>query len=126
MDDAQTAALTRVLDQRFGVDVMWLFGSHATGRSTPSSDIDLAVLFRTRPSAAERIELESELSDILGKPVDLVDLDAASAAVAMQVLRHGRLLVDHNPCVASEPPSWRASRRVRELAAWEFRASFSA
>jgi len=97
MDEAQTTALTEALDQRFGVDALWLFGSHATGRASSTSDIDLAVLFRTRPTAAERIELESELATILGKPVDLIDLDGVSPALAMQVLRHGQLLSDGNP-----------------------------
>ena len=76
---------------------MWLFGSHADGRATAVSDIDLAVLFTRRPTAAERLELQADLAQQLAKPVDLIDLDAASPVLAMQVLRHGRLLLDRNP-----------------------------
>lgn len=118
MDEAQTIALTSALDQRFGVDVLWLFGSHATGRATAASDIDIAVLFRTRPSTAERLELESELADTLGKPVDLIDLDGVSAALAMQVLKHGQLLIDRNPrrriaFTARAPARYDDLRRLR-------------
>jgi predicted nucleotidyltransferase len=118
MDEAQTTALTQVLDQRFGVESLWLFGSTATGRATPDSDLDLAVLFRTRPTVIERLELESELARLAGKPVDLIDLDAASPALAMQVLRHGQLLVDRNPArritfTARAPARYDDLRRLR-------------
>jgi predicted nucleotidyltransferase len=89
--------ILRAVDQAAGADAMWLFGSHANGRATAASDIDLAVLFTQRPTAAERLELQADLSQQLEKPVDLIDLDAASPVLAMQVLRHGRLLLDRNP-----------------------------
>jgi predicted nucleotidyltransferase len=95
--ELQAAKVLEVLGERFGAEAVWLFGSQATGRATANSDIDLAVLFAKRPSAAERIELQATLAERLGHSVDLVDLDAASPALAMQVLKHGKLLVDRNP-----------------------------
>lgn len=97
MDESQIAILLELLGQRAGVDAAWLFGSQATGKAGPSSDIDVAVLFSQRPSPIERIEWQSELAGRLGRSVDLVDLDGASPALAMQVLRHGKLLLDRNP-----------------------------
>lgn len=94
-DDLQRAA--DFLDQRFGLDTLWLFGSAAQGTARADSDLDLGVLLRGRPSALERFEAQGELTEILRRPVDLVDLDQASPILGMQVLKHGRLLVDRDP-----------------------------
>jgi predicted nucleotidyltransferase len=85
------------LDDRLGVDAVWVFGSVATGDVRQTSDVDLAGLFRRTPSAMELIETREELAHRVGRDVDLVDLDHASPILAMQVLRHGRLLVDRDP-----------------------------
>jgi uncharacterized protein len=85
---------------------------------TTDSDIDLAVLFTKRPTVAERIELQSELAACLGSCVDLVDLDVASPALSMQVLKHGKLLSDRNPrrriaFTAMLPSRYEDLRRLR-------------
>jgi predicted nucleotidyltransferase len=94
------AALHRagdLLERRFGVDTLWLFGSAARGEERSDSDLDLAALFRRRPAALDLLDARGELADLLGREVDLVDLDRASPILGMQVLRTGRLLVDRNP-----------------------------
>lgn len=93
-DDLQTAL--DLLDRRFGLDTLWLFGSEAQKRARPDSDIDLAALFHRRPGALEIFDTRADLAEILHRDVDLVDLDQASPILGMQVLRHGRLLVDRN------------------------------
>jgi predicted nucleotidyltransferase len=85
------------LERRIGLDALWVFGSVARGTDTDGSDLDLAALFARRPSAEELIALRTDLAAQAGRDVDLVDLDTASPIVAMQVLRHGRLLVDRAP-----------------------------
>jgi predicted nucleotidyltransferase len=85
------------LDGRFGVETLWLFGSEARGTATADSDLDLAALFLRSPSPLERLEGAADLAARLGSDVDLVDLDRTSPILAMQVLRHGRLLVNRNP-----------------------------
>jgi predicted nucleotidyltransferase len=87
----------RFLDDRFGLDTLWLFGSEALDRARPDSDVDLAALFRRRPTPLEVFEARGDLAEILHRDVDLVDLDQASPILGMQVLRHGRLLEDRNP-----------------------------
>jgi predicted nucleotidyltransferase len=85
------------LDRRFGVDALWLFGSRAQGAVRGDSDLDLAGLFRHPPSQLELWEAQAELGAEFGVEVDLIDLDCASPILAMQVLKHGRLLLDRDP-----------------------------
>ena len=87
----------RWLDERFGVETLWLFGSEAKGTATAESDLDLAALFLRPPTPLERIEAAADLGSFLGREVDLIDLDRTTPILAMQVLRHGRLLVDRHP-----------------------------
>ncbi len=85
------------LEERSGLDTLWVYGSEARGTATRHSDLDLAGLFRRHPAPEEVVEAAAELTMRLGRQVDLVDLDRASPVLAMQVLRYGRLLVDRNP-----------------------------
>jgi len=94
LPDAQLARIDAALQRLAGLDTLWLFGSEAAGRATSRSDVDLGALFATRPSPAALMASRDELAELLGRAVDLVDLEQASPVLAMQVLRHGRLLVD--------------------------------
>jgi uncharacterized protein len=84
------------LDRRFGLAALWLFGSRASGAVREDSDLDLAALFRRSPSPLELLEAQADLGAELGVELDLIDLDRASPILAMQVLKHGRLLVDRD------------------------------
>ncbi len=95
--DAKLERAVEWLDRSFGVETLWLFGSEARGTATADSDLDLAGLFLQPPSPLERIEAAADLGARLGREVDLVDLDRTSPILAMQVLRHGRLLMNRNP-----------------------------
>jgi hypothetical protein len=97
LPEAQLALIDVALDRLAGLDALWLFGSEATGRATSRSDVDLAALFARRPSPLALVAAREGLQEILGRAVDLVDLERASPVLAMQALRHGRLVVDRNP-----------------------------
>ena len=97
------------LDEQFGLDALWLFGSRARDTARAESDIDLAALFHRRPTAIQLLDARAELAILIGREVDLVDLERASPVLAMQVLRHGRLLLNRDPArsqrVAAALPS---------------------
>jgi len=97
VSDAHLTRIEAALDLLAGLDALWLFGSEAADRATSRSDVDLGALFATRPSAASLMAARRELEELLGRAVDLVDLERASPVLAMQVLRHGRLVADRNP-----------------------------
>jgi predicted nucleotidyltransferase len=94
LSQTELAEVEGYLESRFGLAVLWLFGSEASGAARPDSDVDFAALFRRRVSHEALVDARLELGARLGRSVDLVDLDRASPIVAMQVARHGQLLCD--------------------------------
>jgi predicted nucleotidyltransferase len=123
VDDIVRRAIA-LLEERVGIDALWLFGSRAVGAANQDSDIDLAVLLRQPVPPLELLEARSELSAELGCDVDVIDLDRASPILVMQVLRNGRLLLDRSPerrlTLTAHAPGWyedvRIVRREAELA----------
>jgi predicted nucleotidyltransferase len=121
LDSTQIQRIAERLDARFGLDALWLFGSEARGTAGVRSDLDLAALFRRKPSRIELLEAREELADSAGRDVDLLDLEQVSPILAIQVLRHGELLVDANPArrqrfVAAAPGRYEDLRIVRREA----------
>ncbi|MGD0526620.1 MAG: nucleotidyltransferase domain-containing protein [Polyangiaceae bacterium] len=97
LSEAQLARIEAALHGLAGLDALWLFGSEAAGTATPRSDVDLAALFAARPSSSTLLAARERVAELLRRPVDLVDLESASPVLAMQALRHGRLVVDRDP-----------------------------
>ena len=56
------------------IDLLIVFGSYATGRVRPSSDLDIALLFKNRSRHKDKLKLIFELEGIFEKQVDLVIL----------------------------------------------------
>ena len=89
LNEEQISRIVKLLDGRFGLDALLLFGSEATGSARQDSDIDLAALFRRMPAAIDLLDAEDEVADIVGREVDLVDLAGVSPILAMQVQQTG-------------------------------------
>ncbi len=92
LDPAQLAKAVDLLDRRFGLEALLIFGSEARGTARADSDVDLAALFRSPPDVVALLEAGADVERLLGRSVDLVDLAAASPILATQVLRDGRCL----------------------------------
>jgi predicted nucleotidyltransferase len=56
----------------FGPERIGIFGSYARKEDTADSDIDILVKFRETITLLQLVQIERELSQILGKKVDLV------------------------------------------------------
>jgi len=89
--DAAVAALVAAVPLTVAV---YQFGSSVSDQSTAASDLDLAVLTTGLIDPVVRFDCAQELSRLVGRDVDLVDLRAASPVMAMQVLATGRLLLE--------------------------------
>ncbi len=84
---------------RQGLVAVYVFGSTARGADTASSDVDVAVLFDETPAPTlgnDARTLEGDLERRLGRPVDLVVLNVASADLVHRVLRDGELVLDRD------------------------------
>ncbi|UVH50225.1 nucleotidyltransferase domain-containing protein [Pseudomonas sp. CBSPBW29] len=71
---------------------VYVFGSQVTGEAGSESDLDVAVLSAGVVEPLLLWQLSGELADIVGVPVDLLDLRAASTVMQYQVLTTGRRL----------------------------------
>ena len=80
--------------QKPNIVAAYLFGSQATGRDRQKSDIDLALLVRKALDPMERIDMETALSNILGRDVDLIVFDQVSPLLQHQILKYGRLIFE--------------------------------
>ena len=80
--------------RRYGVTELSLFGSAARGGLRPESDIDLLVTFETEASVTlfTLVDLQEELSQLLGRPVDLVPKGGLKPALKSEVLAEARIL----------------------------------
>ncbi len=87
--DDLVAALRAAIPSLAGV---WIFGSGARGDAGPESDLDLAILADQAPDTVALWELAQRLADRAGRPVDLLDLRAASTVMQYQVVHGGRRL----------------------------------
>ena len=91
--EAEFERAVALLRQRLpGLRAVYLFGSVATGEERPESDVDLAVLPAAPLTSIDRFELASELAEVLGRQVDLVDLGHADTVLLVQVIGNGRRL----------------------------------
>ena len=93
MIDAIRSAYPRMI-------AVYLFGSEADGTAGPDSDIDVAVLFppgkEFLPEPMEFHTLRMSLQQLMGKPVDLIDLRRASTVFQKEVI------AENDPCYVAD------------------------
>jgi len=72
----------------------YVFGSSAADRERSGSDIDMAIMIRGPMGGFERVQLETELSNLLGKDVDLIVFSRVSPLLQHQILKYGRIVFE--------------------------------
>lgn len=88
----------KYLDSRKDVLFAYLFGSLAKGKSSPLSDVDVAVFFQGEDFTEKRIEILGELNKILKTDeVDLVILNTAPLTLKMKIIQDKTVLADNEP-----------------------------
>jgi hypothetical protein len=80
--------------RRYQVKELSVFGSAARGEMRPDSDLDLLVVFlpEARISLLRHIAAERELSELVGRKVDLVSRRALRDTLRDEVLSQARLI----------------------------------
>lgn len=84
LDSTHVPSLAQLLDSEgtirdairahCGTGRFWVFGSVARDEATTKSDYDLLVEFLPGASYFDLLELEIKLSELLGKPVDIMSI----------------------------------------------------
>lgn len=75
------------LRQRYGVRDLWLFGSYVRNEQIECSDLDVMVTFdNPHLSLIQFIQLELELSELLGMKVDLVERESLKPTISQHIL----------------------------------------
>lgn len=91
-------------DNKNEVAAVYLFGSFASGKEKPFSDIDIAILFKTtnkQDQSRYRDQYLVELSRLLRKDIHFIILNNAGETVLKQILVKGICLLDKDPCFLS-------------------------
>ena len=97
-----TAEVAALLAADEEIELALLFGSSAAGELRQDSDVDVAVLTRSRLTPTHRREMIRAIAEIVGRPVDLVDLRTAGVPVTSEALRHGVRLIQRRPGIFAE------------------------
>lgn len=105
-------AVLAAICSRYGIAELYVFGSTVRGGDTPTSDVDLLYVLApgTRLGFALS-DLKNELSELFGRPVDLVSKRSLHLAIRDDVLAEARRLHPARP--AAMAPG--RSRLVRHL-----------
>lgn len=75
-----------ILQERYHVKELGIFGSYVRQEQTETSDVDLLVEFSEIPSLLKFVTLENYLSDSLGIKVDLVHKSGLKPRIGERIL----------------------------------------
>nr|WP_238480675.1 nucleotidyltransferase domain-containing protein [Desulforadius tongensis] len=84
--------IKRYLVERVAPYLIILFGSAVKGNMRDESDVDIAFLSDKKFSAYDLFMIGQGLAGLLGRDVDLVDLEEVSTVFQVQVLGNGRII----------------------------------
>ncbi len=76
----------RIAARRNRIDKLWLFGSRARGQARPDSDVDFLVQARAGSSLFDIAGFVADAQDILGRHVDVADLDGLKSPFRERIL----------------------------------------
>ena len=94
LDKDQVAKIIGFAEAHAEIAAIYLFGSFATGHSRPKSDIDLGILFFEEVDSFVRVNMETEISNLLKKDVDLIDMRKSSPFLRHQIYKYGKALYE--------------------------------
>ncbi|SKA71985.1 type VII toxin-antitoxin system MntA family adenylyltransferase antitoxin [Desulfobaculum bizertense] len=78
------------------IQLAFVFGSANSGKMRQDSDVDIAVLTKSKLTINMRLTLREELSLALRREVDIVDLFTAYGTILKQTLTKGTLILNRS------------------------------
>jgi predicted nucleotidyltransferase len=88
--------IANYFENKEDIIAVYLFGSYASGKVRPRSDIDLAILFDSRDQVMINRRLDNyliDLSRILRKDIHLTTMNFASEELLKQIFKKGKCLI---------------------------------
>jgi len=80
--------------QKNDISMVGVFGSEARGQAKKDSDIDLLVRFSFPKSLLSIVKLERELTELLGKKVDLLTEESLSPYLKEDIMSELKVLYE--------------------------------
>ncbi|MBC8184112.1 nucleotidyltransferase family protein [candidate division KSB1 bacterium] len=77
---------------RNNVAMLGLFGSYSRGEETENSDLDFLIKFSKRTSLLAHIRLQRQLSEILGREVDLITNNSISPYLREKIMNEVKVI----------------------------------
>ena len=75
-----------ILNQKFGISEIGIFGSYVRGEEKNKSDLDILVRMDQKMGLLRFINIENYLGDLLGIKVDLVMKDVLKPSIGKRIL----------------------------------------
>jgi len=70
-----------------------IFGSLAKHKARFNSDLDIAVLAEKKITPALKLKLINSLACLVGRPIDLIDLNDVGEPLLGEILQHGKMII---------------------------------
>ena len=92
----ETIAVDKLIEvcRAHGTRRVSLFGSFARGSAGPESDVDVLVEFANPTGLLALVRLERELSEALGRPVDLLTEEAISHHLRDEIMQSRQVVYE--------------------------------
>jgi len=88
------------LAEKYGLDLVMLFGSYAEGRNTKNSDIDIGYTKAEKLSFGDEIRLAEDFQNIFKiERADIVYISGASPLFMYMILQNGQILFERDSTV---------------------------
>lgn len=88
-----TQPIVQALGGLDGLRLAIVFGSCATGRQRPDSDLDIAIDIGEVMTVQQHIDTISALALATGRPIDLIDLRTVGEPLLGQILQYGQRIM---------------------------------
>lgn len=86
------------INDKYSIDLAYLFGSVARNQHNKDSDIDIAIKFKNKYSKIDEMFIRGEIIDIgkayFKRNVDIISLDNAPIALKYEIIKDGIIIID--------------------------------
>lgn len=90
--DREKKQMINKIAKKYGLKLVLLFGSHASGKTHKNSDIDIAIMGNKKINFKKQIGLINEISGVFGKDIDLSIINTANPLLLFQISKNSQII----------------------------------